>query len=116
MIGKLLGHTQVQTTARYAHLARDSIQTAAARITGNINGNPRPTRHRNHGPRPPALSQFSFAVGKILQLRPIPDVEFHRQIADSHRNSLSYPETTEFPAFCNMFPALTDQGLQNLRD
>ena len=39
MIGKLLGHTQVQTTARYAHLARDSIQTAAARITGNINGN-----------------------------------------------------------------------------
>ena len=24
MIGKLLGHTQVQTTARYAHLARDT--------------------------------------------------------------------------------------------
>ena len=39
MIGKLLGHTQVQTTARYAHLARDSIQTAAARITGSIGGN-----------------------------------------------------------------------------
>ena len=39
MIGKLLGHTQVQTTARYAHLARDSIQSAAARITGSIGGN-----------------------------------------------------------------------------
>ena len=39
MIDKLLGHTQVQTTARYAHLARDSIQTAAARITGSIGGN-----------------------------------------------------------------------------
>ena len=39
MIGKLLGHTQVQTTARYAHLARDSIQTAAARITRSIGGN-----------------------------------------------------------------------------
>ena len=39
MIGKLLGHTQVQTTARYAHLARDSIQNAAARITGSIGGN-----------------------------------------------------------------------------
>ena len=39
MIGKLLGHTQVQTTARYAHLARDSLQTAAARITGSIGGN-----------------------------------------------------------------------------
>ena len=30
---------QMQTTARYAHLARDSIQTAAARITGSIGGN-----------------------------------------------------------------------------
>ena len=39
MIWKLLGHTQVQTTARYAHLARDSIQAAAARITGSIGGN-----------------------------------------------------------------------------
>ena len=36
VIGKLLGHTQIQTTARYAHLARDSIQTAAARTTGSI--------------------------------------------------------------------------------
>ena len=39
MIGKLLGHTQVQTTARYAHLARDSIQSAASRITGSIGSN-----------------------------------------------------------------------------
>ncbi len=39
MIGKLLGHTQVQTTARYAHLARDSIQNAASRITYSIGGN-----------------------------------------------------------------------------
>jgi integrase len=29
MIGKLLGHTQVQTTARYAHLAADPIKIAA---------------------------------------------------------------------------------------
>ena len=36
MIGRLLGHTQVQTTARYAHLARNSIQSAAARITDSI--------------------------------------------------------------------------------
>ncbi len=39
MIGKLLGHTQVQTTARYAHLARDSLQNAASRITGSIGNN-----------------------------------------------------------------------------
>ena len=36
MIGKLLGHTQVETTARYAHLARDSVQEAAARIADSI--------------------------------------------------------------------------------
>lgn len=29
----------MQTTARYAHLARDSIQNAAARITGSIGEN-----------------------------------------------------------------------------
>ena len=39
MTGNLLGHTQVQTSARNAHLARDSIQNAAARITGSIGGN-----------------------------------------------------------------------------
>ena len=32
MIGKLLGHTKVETTARYAHLARDSVKTAGERV------------------------------------------------------------------------------------
>ena len=36
MIGKLLGHTQVQTTARYAPLQRDSIKASASRIAGSI--------------------------------------------------------------------------------
>ncbi len=36
MIGKLLGHTQVQTTARYAHLANDPIKSAANRIASRI--------------------------------------------------------------------------------
>ncbi len=36
MIGKLLGHTQVQTTARYAHLAADPVKAAAERVTSNI--------------------------------------------------------------------------------
>ena len=38
MIGKLLGHSQVETTARYAHLARDSVHEAAERIAGSIAG------------------------------------------------------------------------------
>ncbi len=36
MIGKLLGHTQVQTTARYAHLANDPVKAAADRIASRI--------------------------------------------------------------------------------
>ena len=36
MIGKLLGHRQVQTTARYAHLARDSVKTSASRVAESI--------------------------------------------------------------------------------
>ena len=32
MLGKLLGHRQVQTTAHYAHLARHSVKAAARRI------------------------------------------------------------------------------------
>ena len=36
MIGRFLGHIQVQPPARYGHLAQDSIRMAASRITGSI--------------------------------------------------------------------------------
>ena len=36
MIGRLLGHTKIQTTARYAHLARDSIKESATRVAASI--------------------------------------------------------------------------------
>lgn len=36
MIGRLLGHTQVQTTARYAHLASDPVKSAAEKISERI--------------------------------------------------------------------------------
>lgn len=36
IIGKLLGHTQAQTTARYAHLADDPAKQAANRVAGSI--------------------------------------------------------------------------------
>ena len=47
MIGKLLGHTQVQTTARYAHPARDSVKASASKVADSIDadipaGDPRP--------------------------------------------------------------------------
>ena len=36
MIGRLLGHREIETTARYAHLARDSVHEAATRVAASI--------------------------------------------------------------------------------
>ena len=36
MIGDLLGHRMVNTTARYAHLAQDSVRESSAKIAADI--------------------------------------------------------------------------------
>ena len=36
VIGKLLGHSDIETTARYAHQARDSVHEPAERIADSI--------------------------------------------------------------------------------
>ena len=36
MIGRLLGHRKIQTTARYAHLARDSVKESASLVAASI--------------------------------------------------------------------------------
>ena len=36
MIGKLLGHMQVLTTARYAHLAAEPVMMAADEVAQNL--------------------------------------------------------------------------------
>ncbi len=36
VIGKLLGHSDIETTARYAHLAQHSIHEAAERVAKSI--------------------------------------------------------------------------------
>ena len=36
MIGDLLGHRMVTTTARYAHLARDSVREATAKVGDDL--------------------------------------------------------------------------------
>lgn len=44
MIGKLLGHSHVSTTARYAHLADDPVRAAADRISETMAAALNPTR------------------------------------------------------------------------
>ena len=36
MIGRPSGHTQMETTARYAHLAEDSVRDSAVRVSDSI--------------------------------------------------------------------------------
>ena len=36
VIAKLLGHAQIQTTARYTHLTRDAVKDAATRVAKGI--------------------------------------------------------------------------------
>ena len=36
MIGKLLGHTEMQTTARYAHLAAGPVKQAVDDVSASI--------------------------------------------------------------------------------
>lgn len=39
MIGRLLGHSSISTTARYAHLVKDTEKASAARVAGSIEAN-----------------------------------------------------------------------------
>ena len=48
-IGRLLGHGQVATTARYAHLARDAVKASASRVADSIAGDIRPRAPRREG-------------------------------------------------------------------
>lgn len=43
-IGRLSGHTEIQTTARYAHLAEDSVREAAAGVAASIGEDTLPHR------------------------------------------------------------------------
>ena len=54
MIGKLLGHSQIRTTERYAHLARDSVKASAARVAASIGADflPAMSRSDSAGARP----------------------------------------------------------------
>ncbi|MCY4382462.1 MAG: hypothetical protein OXE44_04855, partial [Nitrospinae bacterium] len=70
VIGKLLGHSKMETTARYAHLARDSAQEAAERVATSIAEDilqekpperiaPAATGHRPAGVLPPRCGTTS---------------------------------------------------------
>ena len=60
VIAKLLGHAQVQTTARYTHLTRDAVRDAAVRVAEGIAEDILPAR----SPQPPraALRQNGSAI------------------------------------------------------
>lgn len=64
-IGRLLGHTEVQTTARYAHLAEDSVREAAARVAASIGKDILPARAPRARRRPETLRSQVFGAVAI---------------------------------------------------
>ena len=36
IIGRLLGHRQIRSTSRYTHLARDTVNASASRVSDSI--------------------------------------------------------------------------------
>ena len=68
MIGKLLGHTQVQTTARYAHPARDTVKASAAQHRRQHRPRPRCRGIAQH-PRPHRSERPLSASPKIQETR-----------------------------------------------
>ena len=55
IIGKLLGHTNVDTTQRYAHIAEDPVRRASERIGSDIAA---------------ALGEPLVEGGKVVGMRP----------------------------------------------
>ncbi len=71
MIGKLLGHTQVQTTARYAHLASDPVKAAATKIADSLAA-------ALHPPSDSGANSNSKADGAIGPTTPPPSASLSR--------------------------------------
>ena len=59
VIAKLLGHAQIQTTARYTHLTRDAVKDAATRVADDIAQDIFPT---NAVPQPRRLAAAGAAA------------------------------------------------------
>ena len=67
MIGKLLGHTRVQSTARYAHVGHDFVRQAAAKIAAS-------NAEDILGEQSPTTKLSKFTRTTVFHLHPIPPV------------------------------------------
>lgn len=77
MIGKLLGHTLVQTSARYAHLTADPVKYAADKITAGLAALP-PEDRRPMDPWErsfPTVSSQRFPTASGENNSPGPDIK-----------------------------------------
>jgi integrase len=69
VIGKLLGHSQPVTTARYAHLAADPVRAASNLIGNEISAAMKKHRHRVRSRHDPAIRRETDARLSVAQRR-----------------------------------------------
>ena len=68
MIARLLGHSQIQTTARYAHLARQSVKTAADTVANSLADDIGPSLRSSLAPSYPANRRIRLAPEALAEL------------------------------------------------
>lgn len=66
MIGKLLGHSQVQSTARYAHLANESVKASGLRVGDSIGAHIAPSEPAWAVVRRAAAAGYSRSANSLV--------------------------------------------------
>lgn len=95
MLGKLLGHNHVQTTARYAHLATVPVKAAAERLSDELGAHLNKSRHAptiEASPEAPAAQAATVAAERTTTPQPSATV-----IPFPSRSAPSQPRAAEPP-------------------
>ena len=77
VIAKLLGHAQIQTTARYTHLARDAVKDAATRVAQGIAEDILPTGRPIQPPAAARRNGCAIPRGGRIATGTVRDLDVH---------------------------------------
>lgn len=67
MVGKLLGHSQIQSTMRYVHLADDAVRAAAARVGGSLGEAIKSAKPDTESPPEPPSNVIKFPAKRMSE-------------------------------------------------
>ena len=115
VIAKLLGHAQIQTTARYTHLTRDTVRDAAVRVAQGIAEDIFPSRSpqcpqaamRQNGSEIPLSGRIAPGIGRNLDVRGLHSIDVRASVRVSAARIAADIGDDIFP------PRMRESGLQS---